>query len=89
MAKLQFSHQTVRKSPANHRQVQELLIEVDYDPQEGGIYTYEVWLMQDGKYIAEISKLLDQAEGDPMTTMIEAINWDEMYRDQITERIAA
>jgi hypothetical protein len=80
MAKLNFWHQTAK---------QQMLIEADYNPIDDHVQDIEVFILEDGKIIAEISKLLDDAEGDPLIAMIEAIDWREMYHDTQTEKIRA
>ncbi|MCC6448749.1 MAG: hypothetical protein IT215_08715 [Chitinophagaceae bacterium] len=80
MAKLTFSHEISEKRKFGQLVVnQTMVVSADYDPEDGGIDNIEVDIYQDGKHLAEISKLLDKAEGNPLITIIEAINWDELY----------
>jgi hypothetical protein len=83
MARLTFSHKISERRNFGKTVVnQEMVIAVDYDPEEDSIDLVKVDVYQEGIHIAEISKLLDKAEGNPLTTMIEAINWQELYADQ-------
>lgn len=80
MAKLTFSHQISEKRKFGQLVVnQTMVVSADYNPEDGGIDNIEVDIYQDGKHVSEISKLLDKAEGNPLITIIEAINWDELY----------
>jgi len=80
MAKLTFSHQISEKRNFGKITVNQTMdVCADYNPEDGSIDNIEVHIYQEGKHIAEISKLLDKAEGNPLITIIEAINWDELY----------
>lgn len=81
MAKLSFSHEII-ESRKNGRVQQEMIVTVDYDPSEDTVDEIEVHIYQGGKHLAEISKLLDKAEGSPLYTIIESINWRSIYADQ-------
>lgn len=82
--KLKYSHQITEKRLFNKVVVnQEMIICVDYDGESYD--NVEVLVYENGKYMGEISKLLDDAEGQPLVTMLEAINWDEMYSDYMTK----
>ncbi len=86
MAKLTFSHQITEKRKFGQLVVnQTMVVSADYDPEDGGIDNIEVDIYQEGKHVAEISKLLDKAEGNPLITIIEAINWGELYADSKAE----
>lgn len=57
---------------------QSLTIEVIYDTQEDSFEVENVYLIQ-GDIKLEISKLLHKAEGNPLNTILENINWHEIY----------
>lgn len=80
MMRLQFSHQVTEKRIFGKVTVkQEMVVSADYDRSDDSIDNVEVHLYENGSFVAEISKLLDKAEGNPLATMIEAINWNELY----------
>jgi hypothetical protein len=81
--KLEFSHETIVKTKSGNIR-QEMVVSCDYD-RESGPDDVEVKIYQNGKFLAEISKLLDDAEGNPLTTIIEAIDWDELYVDKMAD----
>lgn len=58
---------------------QTIAVEADFDPATEDINNIEVKIYQNNKFMAEISKLLDKAEGNPLSQIIEAINWKEIY----------
>lgn len=76
MAKLSYYQEVVKNSKK-----QIIVIECDYDPADESVNDIEVHLFDDGKYIGEFSLLLDKADGDPLSAMIDAVNWRELYRD--------
>lgn len=72
--RLQYLHSTPRG--------QSMLIETDYSVDEygnGTLDNVQVYVIEKGVKVLEISKLLDDAEGEPLTAMLEAIDWHEMY----------
>lgn len=73
-------HITEKRNFGQEVVVQSLEVTVDYDPEENKLDIRYVRLYENGKHIAEISKLLDQAEGQPLLVMIEAIDWDSLYK---------
>lgn len=80
MKTLSFVHHiTEKRNFGEEVVVQSLEVTVDYDPEEKNLDIRYVRLYENGKHIAEISKLLDNAEGQPLSVMVESINWDELY----------
>lgn len=75
MVKLSFEHSFRKKDGTN----QTMVVTVDYDPVHDGIEDIEVDLYEGCVFKCEISDLLDKAEGNPLTTIIEAINWQEIH----------
>ena len=81
--KLTHFHQiTERRNFGKETVNQQMDITVDYDHEDDSISNPVVEIIQDGKVICEISKLLDKAEGEPLLAMIEAIDWREIYSAQ-------
>lgn len=80
--KLSFSHSVTERRKLGGTVNQEMIITVDYDPYENGISNPTVEIIQDGKVVCEISKLLDKAEGGPLVEMLEAIEWRTLYYDE-------
>ncbi|MBA3673468.1 MAG: hypothetical protein H0W75_00675 [Chitinophagaceae bacterium] len=60
---------------------QSLEIEVSYDSSDESFELEYVWLYQDGVRLAEISKLLHKAEGNPLEHTLSQIDWRELYLD--------
>ena len=58
---------------------QTIAVEADFDPATEYINNIQVRIYENNKCLGEISKLLDKAEGNPLSQMIEAINWKEIY----------
>jgi hypothetical protein len=84
MAKINFSHEITERR--DHGRVvvnQEMVITVDFEPSNDSFEVEEVNLFQDGKHIAEISKLLDKAEGNPLQSILEAIDWAQVYAESM------
>ena len=84
MSRLKWVHYSTKKtSKGNINQI--MVVSCDYDYNDdygvGDISNIEVDIYQDGKYIAEISQLLDDAEGNPLAAMLESINWHELYHE--------
>ena len=78
--KLSFSHQISERRLFGKVLVhQEMIVEVDYDHSDSSVDNIQVSLFENGKFVAEISKLLDKAEGSPLAAMIEAIDWPALY----------
>lgn len=61
---------------------QSLEIFVIYDNLDQSVEVDSVYLNQNGQQLAEISKLLSRAEGNPLNAIIAAINWGEIYASQ-------
>ena len=81
--RLSHSHEIIEKRKGvNIRQEMEIV--VNYEPDD--IEIVEVNIYQDGRKLGEISELLDKAEGDPLCTMLDAIEWDLMYYEKKTSR---
>lgn len=82
--KLKFSHEIVERRLFGKVTVkQEMIIQVDYDGET--IDNVEVLIYENGKYMGEISKLLDKAEGQPLAEMLEAIDWRQLYHEHKME----
>lgn len=80
MAKLTWTHQITQKKNFGQTVInQEMVLTVDYDPKELSIDVDKIEVFQNGVLVAEISKLLDNAEGDPLKAMIESIDWHQLY----------
>lgn len=77
---LTWWHETVEVRKTG-RIRQKLFIKVQYDGE--CITPISMELYEDGKYVAEISKLMDKAEGSPLNAMLDAINWDDLYADEL------
>lgn len=83
MAKLTFTHEiTERRNFGKTIVNQTMEIVADYDLSERSLDIEAVNIYQDGVFVAEVSKLLDKAEGNPLTTIIEAIDWDELAAEK-------
>ncbi len=68
-------------------QKKRLEIEVEYCPEEDSVEeVYAVYLYINDNYKGEISNLLDKCEGRPLDKIIDAIDWRELYRNQLTEK---
>ena len=65
---------------------QDLVTTCEYDPYEQEIDQVEVHMYQDGKHLAEISDLLDDAEGDLLSLHLDSINWYEIYIDTVESK---
>ena len=77
--RLSYTHEIIEKRKGvNVRQEMEIV--VNYEPDD--IEVVEVNIYQDGRKIGEISELLDKAEGDPLCTMLDAIDWDQLYYEK-------
>ncbi len=76
--KLSFTHGITERRLNGKLINQEMIVKCLYDYEEDSTDDIEVHIYQDGKHVAEISKLLGKAEGDPLSVMIEAINWQEV-----------
>lgn len=82
MAKLRFTHDITERRNFGKKVVnQQMEVVVDYDPSTHGIDIDSVNIYQDREMVIEISKLLDKAEGNPLTTIIEAIDWNQVYAE--------
>lgn len=57
---------------------QTMLVTVDYDNEQDTFTVKAVNIYQNGKFVVEISKLL---EGDPLGTLVNSINWLQVYHD--------
>lgn len=85
--KLYFTHSISEGRDFGTKTVhQDMVISVDYDPVENSYQYPEVSILQDGKFLCEISKLLDKAEGGPLVEMLEAIDWRSLYYEQMEEK---
>lgn len=69
---------TERRHPDVINQRMEVI--VDYDPINDDIEVIKCDIYQDNYLVAEISSLLDKAEGEPLNTILNAIDWRELYR---------
>ena len=77
--RLSYTHEIIEKRKGvNVRQEMEIV--VNYEPDD--IEVVEVNIYQDGRKIGEISELLDKAEGDPLCTMLDAIDWYRLYYEK-------
>lgn len=83
--KLTFSHQIIERRRFA-TVTQELFISVDYDPEEDSIGDIEVSIFQDRKFMVEVSKLLDKAEGNPLLAIVEAIDWRQLWAETKAEK---
>lgn len=62
---------------------QTMIVQVDYYPEEDTFNVLSVNIYENGRFLADISKLLHKAEGNPLNTIVESINWGELYADEI------
>lgn len=86
MAKLTFTHWiTERRDFGKKTVTQRMDILVDYDPHTEDVEVDAVYIFEGSIKLAEISKLLDKAEGEPLYAMIEAIDWKKMYYEHKQE----
>jgi hypothetical protein len=86
MTKLSFTHDITERRDFGQTVInQRMEVVVDYDPKERSIDDTAVYVSQ-GDIKIEISKLLNKAEGNPLVTIIEAIDWEELYADQQYEK---
>lgn len=83
MVKLSFQHSIAGKKTTN----QTMVVSVEYDEVHDSIEDIEVDIYEGGVYKCEISDLLNKAEGNPLISIIEAINWQEIYADTKAEII--
>lgn len=65
---------------------QRLLIEVSYDPKENSFVVDHVWIIEQNCIKIEVSKLLHKAEGNPLNTILESIDWQSLYADYKEEQ---
>lgn len=65
---------------------QQLEIIVDYNPEKGLLDLHAINLYENKKFVAEISTLLLQVKGYPITAMLEAIDWGRLYNNEKIER---
>lgn len=90
MAKLTHSHNITEKRDFGKTVVnQSMEIKVDYNPQDESIEVLNVNISQNGVFICEISKLLHKAEGFPLQSMIDTIDWPMIYKCTKNEDYAA
>lgn len=88
MAKLSFTHWITEKRDFGKKTVnQRMDILVDYDPQTEDVEVDAVYIFEGSIKLAEISKLLDKAEGDPLYAMVNAIDWKQMYYEHKQEML--
>lgn len=88
MAKLTHSTEITEKRNFGQITVEQSLdIEVDYDEKDHTFNIENVRLYENGKFVAEISKLLHKAPGSPLDTIIANIDWREIYLDWREENI--
>lgn len=86
MAKLSYTHDITERRNFGKKIVnQQMEVVADYNPTDESLDIDAVNIYQDGAHVCEISKLLDKAEGNPLTTIIEAIDWRQLYIDQKSE----
>ena len=77
---LTFKHCITEKRNFGKEVVTQIMdVRVTYNPEDDTIDSPEVFIYQEGK-VLEVSTLLHKAEGNPLATMLEEINWREMYR---------
>lgn len=87
MAKLKHSTEITEKRSFGKMTIdQSLDIEVDYNEQEHTFNVENVRLYENGKFVAEISKLLYKAPGNPLNTILDSIDWKEIYLDYKEEQ---
>ena len=87
MAKLTHYHDITEKRNFGKETVnQRMETVVDYDPSDDSIQVSEVNIYQNGVKVCEISKLLDKAEGEPLIAIIEAVNWQQMYAEEMYDK---
>ena len=82
---MKVSYQTNISEKRNSGSVivqQTMEIEVDYNDEDNTFAVEAVKLYQNGCYIAEISKLLDKCEGSPLASILESIDWGEVFYKQ-------
>lgn len=85
---LHFQHDISEKRDFGRTTVnQTMIINVDYNEGEDTYEVIGVDLYEGGVFKAEISKLLDKAEGSPLCMMLEAINWQSVYSDKISNTV--
>lgn len=88
MAKLKYSCQiTERRNLGKTEFIQAIEIEVAYDDQEDSATVESVNLFQNGKLVAEISTLLYKTVGDPLSAIVENVNWREIYRESKHQKL--
>ena len=86
MAKLRFTHDiTERRNFGKTVVNQQMEVVADYNPRNDRLDIDAVNIYQDGELVCEISKLLDKAEGNPLTTIIEAIDWMQLYAEHVAD----
>ena len=85
--KVKLSHWTdITERRKDYVANQRLLVEVIYDPQEQSIVVENVWIIEQNCIKIEVSKLLDKAEGCPLATILDAIDWQDLYHDYREEQ---
>lgn len=85
---LQFEHSITEKRDFGRTTVnQSMVIRVDYNEGDDTYDIIGVDLYEGGVFKAEISKLLDKAEGSPLCVMLEAIEWSSLYADRISKTV--
>lgn len=84
---MKLTHTHTTKEARKHGMVtQAMEVAVDYDPADNSIENIEVSVYQNGLFVAEISKLLDECEGSPLSTIVEAIDWREVYSNSVQDK---
>lgn len=88
MKKLQFIHSITENRDFGKVTVnQKMVIEVNYDFRTHDIETLSVNIYENGKFMAEISGLLDTCQGNPLNKVIDAIDWRELFDRDIDQEI--
>lgn len=79
MIRKEYTHTIYEKRNNGKNVVKQLMVvSVLYDNEDGALDDIEVHLYENDRYVAEISKLLDKAEGCPLNTIIDSIDWSEL-----------
>lgn len=82
--KLTFTHTITEKRDFGKTVVtQHMDVTVEYDTSDDSI-SDPIVVITEGGCSMEVSKLLDKAEGNPLNTILEAINWREVYEGSET-----
>ena len=83
---LTYFHEII-ENRGTQRVKQSMLITVEYFIEDDTFEVQSVDVFENGRRICEISKLLDKAEGQPLSEMLNAINWREVYMSEKEQEV--